>query len=86
MQRQLVLRVNKVQVPDPMKFIAGLTTEHVLQGNLPTEQLYSQGELDALVAAYTAWQSANHPKQVTLLGDATEGLVVLPVAKLKRRY
>ncbi len=85
-QRQLVLHINNVGVPDPLVLISGLTSQQILQGSLPTEQLYSQGELDALVAAYTAWQTANRPKQVTLLGDAAEGLVVLPVAKLKRRY
>ena len=48
--------------------------------------LYSQGQLDALVAAYTAWQAATHPLEITALGDASEGLVVLPVAELKRHY
>jgi predicted RNase H-like nuclease len=73
-------------VPDPMDLIKGLTAEHILQGTLPTNRLYSQGELDALVAAYTAWQAVNHPKQVTLLGEASEGMVVLPVGELKRTY
>jgi len=69
-----------------MDLIKGLTAQHILQGSLPTEHLYSQGELDALVAAYTAWQAVNHPKEITLLGDASEGLVALPVAELKRTY
>lgn len=85
-QRQLVLHKHKVNVPDPMDLIKGLTAQHVLQGTLPTNHLYSQGELDALVAAYTAWQAVNHPKQVSLLGDASEGMVVLPVGDLKRTY
>jgi len=85
-QRQLVLHKQKVGVPDPMDLIKGLTAQHILQGSLPTEHLYSQGELDALVAAYTAWQAVNHPKEITLLGDASEGLVALPVAELKRTY
>jgi hypothetical protein len=85
-QRQLVLRKFKVGVPDPMDLIKGLTAHHVLQGILPTDYLYSQGELDALVAAFTAWQAANHPNRITLLGDASEGMVVLPVAELKRTY
>jgi Protein of unknown function (DUF429) len=85
-QRQLVLHNSKVNVPDPIDLIKGLTAQHVLQGTLPTSRLYSQGELDALVAAYTAWQSANHPKEITSLGETVEGLVVLPVAELKRSY
>jgi len=85
-QRQLVLHKHKLGVPDPMDLIKGLTAQHVLQGTLPTNHLYSQGELDALVAAYTAWQATNHPKQVSLLGDASEGIVVLPVGELKRTY
>jgi len=85
-QRQLVLRNHKVGLPDPMELIKGLTAHHVLKGILPGDHLYAQGELDALVAAYTAWQAANHPKEITLLGDASEGLVALPVAELKRTY
>jgi hypothetical protein len=86
LQRQLVLYRHKLGLPDPMSFVKGLTTQRLLQGNLPADDLYTQGELDALVAAYTAWQAANHPNQVTLLGDAAEGLVTLPVKELKRRY
>jgi hypothetical protein len=85
-QRQLVLYRHRVNLPDPMDLVRGITARHILQGNLPTNNLYGQGALDALVAAYTAWQAANHPTDVTLLGDASEGQVVLPVAKLKRSY
>jgi hypothetical protein len=85
-QRQLVLRINDVRVPDPMLLITRLTRQRVLQGSLPTEHLYSQGELDALVAAYPAWRAASDSKEVSLLGDSSEGLVVLPVAELKRTY
>jgi hypothetical protein len=86
LQRQLVLYKHKVGLADPMDFVKGLTSQHLLQGSLPVEALYTQGELDALVAAYTAWQATNHPDQVTSLGDASEGLVFLPVNKLKHRY
>jgi hypothetical protein len=86
LQRQLVLHKLKIGILDPMDFIKGITSQHLLQGSLPKDTLYNQGELDALVAAYTAWQAATHPNQVTSLGDASEGLVVLPVAELKRRY
>jgi predicted RNase H-like nuclease len=69
-----------------MDFVKQVTSQRLLQGNLHMDSLYSQGELDALVAAYTAWQAALHPDLVTTLGDASEGLVVLPVAELKRHY
>lgn len=85
-QRQLVLNQHKIGVPDPMELIKGITPQRLLEGDWPLDNLYSQGELDALVAAYTAWQAANHPKRITSLGDASEGLVFLPVAELKRHY
>lgn len=85
-QRQLVLYQQKIGLPDPLELLKGITPQHLLEGTWPLENLYSQGELDALVAAYTAWQAANHPKQVTALGDASEGVVILPVAELKRHY
>jgi hypothetical protein len=85
-QRQLVLHHHKMDVPDPMDLIKGITPKRLLEGNWPLDKLYSQGELDALVAAYTAWQAANHPKQITALGEASEGLVFLPVGELKRHY
>jgi hypothetical protein len=73
LQRQLVLYKQKIDLPDPMEFIKGLTAKNVLRGTLPQENLYNPGELDALVAAYTAWQAANHPQEITALGDASEG-------------
>jgi hypothetical protein len=86
LQRQALLYQRKLTVRDPMDFVKGITSQKLLQGSLSTSQVYSAGELDALVAAYTAWQAATHPDQVTSLGDASEGLVFVPVADLKRRY
>lgn len=86
LQRQLVLYKHKVDVPDPMEFVKGFAAQHILQGVLPTDHLFKQEELDALVAAYTAWQAANHPRAITMLGDNSEGMVVLPVTELKRFY
>jgi predicted RNase H-like nuclease len=86
LQRQLVLHEQKLNVPDPMRFFEEITRHKLLKGILPNEDLYSPGELDALVAAYTAWYIANHPEQATLLGDPSEGQIVLPVTELKPRY
>jgi predicted RNase H-like nuclease len=85
-QRQLVLHQQNIDLPDPMDMLKRITPQRLLEGAWPLERLYSQGELDALVAAYTAWQAATHPEQTTSLGDASEGVVILPVAELKRRY
>lgn len=85
-QRQLSLFENKVKVPDPMHFFEEITRHRLLNGILPVDLLYKTGELDALVAAFTAWMTAHHPDQVTTLGDPVEGEIVLPIADLKPIY
>jgi len=86
LQRQIALYDRKVDVPDAMRFFEEITRHRLLKGVLPVEMIYSAGELDALVAAYTAWLAALHPDQVTLLGDPQEGQVALPGTDLKSRY
>jgi hypothetical protein len=86
LQRQLILHEQKVEVPDPMRFFEEITRHKLLQGVLPEEELYTAAELDALVAAFTAWTIANDPERSTLLGDPDEGQVILPVGELKPRY
>jgi predicted RNase H-like nuclease len=86
LQRQLVLHEQGVNVPDPMRFFEEITRHRLLNGILPLDDLYTPGELDALVAAYTAWLAASRPEVVTQLGDAEEGQIVLPVAELKTNY
>jgi hypothetical protein len=85
-QRQLVLHNQGLQVPDPMRVFEEITRYRMLQGLLPLDDLYSPRELDALVAAFTAWVAATSPETVTLLGDPTEGQIVLPKAELQARY
>jgi Protein of unknown function (DUF429) len=85
-QRQLVLYDYKLNIPDPMRIFEEITRHKLLHGVLPLENLYSAGELDALVAAYTAWLAVTSPDQVTLLGDREEGEVVLPGVELKGKY
>jgi len=86
LQRQMILYERKVKIPDPMLFFEEITRYKILKGILPVDQLYQAGELDALVAAYTAWLCANHADQVITLGDPLEGQVVLPVAALRAHY
>jgi hypothetical protein len=85
-QRQLILYEQEVKVPDPMRLFEEITRHRLLQGILPLQDLYQPGELDALVAAYTAWLAANHPERIFLLGHPEEGQIVLPVPELKSRY
>jgi hypothetical protein len=75
-----------LKIPDPMLFFEEITSHRLLNGVLPVEHLSSPGELDALVSAYTAWFAANHPDQLTLLGDAQEGQVAIPSINLKSHY
>lgn len=86
LQRQLVLHEQQVDVPDPMSIFEEITRFRLLRGMLPLDDLFSAGELDALIGAYTAWMAAMHPDQITLLGDPDEGQVALPGRDLKQRY
>jgi hypothetical protein len=85
-QRQLALFDQGLSISDPMRIFEEITRHRLLQGILPEEQLYSQGELDALVSAFTAWKAANHPEQTTTLGETEEGTVIIPVPELKKSY
>lgn len=85
-QRQLVLHNLRLHVPDPMDFFEEITAHRLLQGILPLKSIYTPSELDALVAAYTAWLTANHADQISAVGHPEEGHVILPVAELKQKY
>lgn len=86
LQRQLVLHSNALDVPDPMRIFEEITRYRILQGVLPLNRLYSVEELDALVAAYTAWVAAHHEDEITRIGDPEEGEIILPGANLKKKY
>lgn len=85
-QRQLILREQGLPLDDPLRIFEELTRHRLLRGVLPTEHLLTSGELDALLAAFTAYKAAHAPDEVTVLGDPREGQIVLPVAPLKERY
>ena len=86
LQRQLVLFENQVKVPDPILFFEEITRHRLLKGILPVQHLMSSGELDALMAGYTAWVAANHPEKLILVGDPDEGRIAIPCAELKPHY
>ncbi len=85
-QRQLVLRDQGLPLPDPLRIFEELTRYRLLQGILPTKNLLSAEELDAILAAFTAHRAMHAPDEVTALGDPDEGQIVLPAAPLKARY
>jgi hypothetical protein len=86
LQRQLVLFDANLDIPDPMHFFEEITRNRILRGILPGGILYTSTELDALVAAYTAWMIARHRDQVSVFGDIDEGEIIVPLQNLKQRY
>jgi Protein of unknown function (DUF429) len=86
LQRQLLLYEQGVRIKDPMDFFEEITRYKMTQGNWPIDLLYPPEHLDALVAAYTAWLAVNKANSILIMGDAKEGLMVLPGKELKEKY
>lgn len=85
-QRQLLLYENGLGIKDPMDFFEEITRHKMLKGNWPVELLYQPNQLDALVAAFTAWTVIQKPGLALSLGDPKEGMIFLPVKDLKEKY
>jgi predicted nuclease with RNAse H fold len=86
MQRQLVLYLEGLDLPSPLNALEEITRHHLLMGYLPLDDLYEHDQLDALIAAYTAYLAGVDPERVSQVGDRKEGLITLPVARLKDFY
>ena len=86
LQRALVLFERGVRIHDPMAFLEEITRHRLLHGLLPMELVLSQEELDALLAAYTAWLTAVRPGDIISLGNKQEGYLTLPVSQLQDKY
>jgi hypothetical protein len=86
LQRQLALYEQELGIKDPMDFFEEITRHRLLMGVLPTEFIYNADQLDAMVAAFTAYLAASHPGRVIRIGDKQEGQITLPVAGLKESY
>ncbi len=88
LQRQIVLYDEGVDVPDPMDAVEELTRHHLREGTLVFPGLRTHDELDALMAAYTAFLAVRQPEAVTAVGDPVEGEIILPIAPadFKARY
>jgi predicted RNase H-like nuclease len=69
-----------------MGFFEEITRFKLMRGILPTDILYSPEQLDVLATAYTAWLAIHRPEEVTVLGDRSEGQMILPVSGLKSKY
>lgn len=86
MQRQLLLYERGLRIRDPMDFFEEITRYKMMQGIFPDGILYSTDQLDALVAAYTAWLAVHKPERISSVGDAKEGVIILPERELKEKY
>jgi hypothetical protein len=79
LQRQLVLRDLRLPVANAMDFFEEVTRHKLLHSILPTENLYSANELNAMMAAYIAWLAATKPQHLAAHGDPAEGQIYLPI-------
>ena len=86
LQRQLLLHSLSLPVPDPMRVFEEITRYKIMQGQLPLDDLFSVEELEALMAAYTAWKASLQPDEITRVGDRKEGEIILPTRDLKAKY
>lgn len=86
LQRQLLLYECGLHIKDPMYFFEEITRHKMLKGTWPVELLYQPEQLDALVAAYTAWMSVHKREQISIVGNEKEGRIILPVKELKEKY
>jgi predicted nuclease with RNAse H fold len=86
LQRQMTLYIEGVDVANPLHVLEEISRHHLLSGELPLEGLHSHDELDALIAAYTAFLVHQKPTRLIQLGDPEEGLITLPAAALKDHY
>lgn len=85
-QRQLLLYEVGVRIKDPMDFFEEITRHKMLKGIWPFDLLYLPEQLDAMIAAYTAWLSIHKPENISMIGDAKEGMIILPEKELKEKY
>jgi hypothetical protein len=78
LQRQLVLGMCNLPVPDAMLFFEEITRHRLLNNKLPTDNLYASAELNTLAAAYTAWLAGSQPEKIAAIGHEEEGFIYLP--------
>lgn len=72
------MQLSGLPVPDAMLFFEEITRHKILESALPLDNVYSNEELNALAAAYTAWLAAHEPEKVIKVGHQDEGYIFLP--------
>ncbi|MFN8412456.1 MAG: DUF429 domain-containing protein [Anaerolineales bacterium] len=86
LQRQLILYERGLRIKDPMDFFEEITRHKMVKGIWPMELLYSPNQLDALVAAFTAWSVVQKTASTSFVGNKKDGQIFLPVSTLKEEY
>jgi predicted nuclease with RNAse H fold len=86
LQRQLILYLAGLDIPNPLRALEDITRHHLLESRLPIDCLYTHDQLDALVAAYTSYLIVNQPERIMQVGDREEGVITLPTSELKDFY
>lgn len=86
LQRQVVLHDSGLGIRNPMDFFEEITRHRLRQGVMPMDLIYRPEQLDALVAAYTAWKAIKEPDGICSIGGKEEGFIILPVNELKEKY
>jgi hypothetical protein len=86
LQRELILFEQGVRIKDPMIFYEEITRYKLMNGILPVELVHIPEQLDALVAAFTAWWAMVKHGGITYVGNKQEGIITLPSPLLKEKY
>ena len=86
LQRQLVLFLEGLDIPNPMLALEEITRHHLLSGHMPMDMLFSHQALDALMAAYTAYLVSESGDRICQVGEPSEGLITLPLPELQDFY
>jgi predicted nuclease with RNAse H fold len=85
-QRQLLLYHEGVEIQDPLFVLQSWTPHQFLTGSLDMDRIHTHDELDALVAAYTAYLLDCEPQHTASVGDERDGQIVLPTDDLLDYY
>jgi len=86
MQRQMVLYMEGIDLPNPTDAFEAITRQTILQGRWPLDDLLEHDELDALAGAYTAYLVRQRPGRISQVGERQEGLITLPADELLDFY
>jgi hypothetical protein len=86
LQRQLILFLEGLDIPNPMRSLEEITRHHLLRGELPLRDLFEEAQLDALLSAYTSYLVGTSTDRVLQVGHQDEGFLTLPVDELLDHY